>query len=78
MLEINGLENFIDSLSYLQQYDRKEIVGFYLSSALMMQRNLIQEYLDELNDLYLDGLKEPKLNKETLEVRRIMEGWTGE
>jgi len=73
-----ALENFIDSLSHIQTYNKQELVDFYLGPVLAMQQSIIRLYLEELEEKYLEELREKELSGEALEARKIMEGWTGE
>ena len=62
----------------------KEILlKFYIGSALENRKRNIQESMSELNSVYLNNLinfdpSRIKLPKEVLEIRKIMQGWTGD
>lgn len=62
---------------------KETLLKFYIGSALENRKRNIQESMSELNLVYLNNLinfdpSRIKLPKEVLEIRKIMQGWTGE
>ncbi len=62
---------------------KKEVLTLYLGNAIEDRKRVLQEFLSDLNSIYLNKLPEfdvdkIKLPDEVKEIRKIMEDWIGE
>jgi len=63
--------------------DKETLLKFYIGNAFESRKTTLKENISELNSVYLAhladfDLNEVKLPQEVKEIRKIMEGWTGE
>jgi hypothetical protein len=63
--------------------NKETLLRFYVGNALEIRKRTLQESISELNSVYLNNLPnfdsgKIKLSNGAQEIRKIMEGWTGE
>lgn len=78
-----ALNQMIYSLSKDKRYNKEELMQFYFNPVIETKKYAAKESIQNLELIYLDKLdkfdpESVELTKETQEVRKIMEDWTGE